>query len=123
MFGRIRLRNTDVNAKRIDARDIEQLFASHPGPGIDERARIDIAPGKHAGKRSVYILERLELFEAANIRVRCGKIRLRLLVAARLLVGFLLRNRVGLPQIRPAVRGDLRQLQRRLDLLAAGSRL
>ena len=37
-----------------------------------------------------------------------------------MLVGFLLRNRVGLPQIRPAVGGDLRQLQRRLDLLAAG---
>src|ERR1035438_4120457 len=61
-------------AKRIDARDIEQLFARHPRPGIDQRARIDIAPCKHPRKRSEDVLERLELFQAANIRVRCRQV-------------------------------------------------
>ena len=120
---RIRLRHADVNAKRIDARNIEQLFAGTLPPGIDECTGINIAPGKHAGKRSVHVLERLEFFQAANIRVPRCQVGECLLVAACLLVGFLLGNRVGLAQVCPAVSGDLRQPQRRFDLLAAGSGL
>ena len=116
---RIGLRNADVNTKRIDARDVEHLSARRR-PGVDESAGIDIAARKHAGKRSVYILERLKLFETADIRIRSGKVRERLLVAAGLLVGFLLRNRVRLAQIRPTVGGDLGQCQCGFDLLTTG---
>ena len=48
---------------------------------------------------------------------------MRLLIAARLRVGFLLRNRIRLAQILPTVGGDLRQIPLRDHLLAAGAGL
>ena len=68
-------------------------------------------------------LERLQLFKAANVRVRRCEVGLGLLVGARLCIGFLLGNRIRLAQVLPAVRGNLREIHLRRDLLPASARL
>ena len=97
-------RSIGMPPKRIDTRDIKQLSARHSRSGINQRTRIDIAARQYARKRRIHILERLKLFQAANIGVCRLQVRQRLLVAACLLVRLLLRNRVRLAQVRPAVR-------------------
>src|SRR5271154_1900591 len=42
---RIGLRNIDVDAQRIDAREVEELATGGSGSGVDERPWIDIAAG------------------------------------------------------------------------------
>ena len=50
---RVGLRNGDVDAQRIDPRDVEELFARPlPASGIDQRAGIDVALGEHAVERA-----------------------------------------------------------------------
>src|SRR5258708_36268929 len=61
--GCVCLWDAGIYPQRIDARKVKQLTAGCPGARVDERARVDVAAGEHAGEWGVDILEPLELFE------------------------------------------------------------
>ena len=69
------------------------------------------------------MLEPFQLFEALHVGIGGGQVRLGLLVAAALGIGFLLRNRVGLAQRLITVCVDFRQVHRGDHLLPRGARL
>ena len=123
--GRVILRDADVHAQRIDAGHVKQFFARGPadGAGVDQRAGIDVALGQHAGERRINVLEGFQLFQAPNVGVGRVEVGLGLLVSTGLLIGFLLRNRVGLAQADIAVGIDLGQVHLRHDLLPVGAGL
>src|SRR5229473_2174094 len=70
----IGLRNAGINPQGIDTRKVKQFAAGSSGAGVDERARVDVAAGQHAGEWCVDILEALELFEAAYVGVSGGQV-------------------------------------------------
>src|SRR5258708_35198446 len=114
------MRNAAINLQGIDPRKVKKFAAGSSGAGVDERARIDVAAGEHAGEWCVDILEALELFEAAYVGVSGGQVGLALLVCAGLLIGFLRGDGVGLAQVLPAVSADFSQLHLRNNLLPRG---
>src|SRR5260370_15849135 len=116
----IGMRSAAISQQGIDARKVKQFAAGSSGAGVDERARIDVAAGEHAGEWCVDILEALELFEAAYVGVSGGQVGLALLVCAGLLIGFLRGDGVSLAKVLPAVSTDFCQLHLRDELLPRG---
>src|SRR5262249_53373835 len=103
--------------------EVEELLALAAVSRVDEGADIDIAPGHHTRKRSVNVLEGLQLLQPAHVGFSGGMVCLGLLVSAGLLVGFLLRDRICLAQVGPTFGKALGQLKLGLNLLAGGAGL
>ena len=119
MAGARSLRDADVHAQRIDAGHIEQFLAG--AAGVDQRAGIDVAFGQHSAEGRVHVFERLQFFQTANVGVICVQVGLGLLIAAGLLIGFLLRNRQSAAERRRQLAAETGELAGELMTTLVGA--
>src|ERR1700733_973325 len=114
----------DVQPELLYGRDVKEFPRLRAGPSVDECSNVRIARRDDAVEGGIDLLKRLQLLQASYIRsAGCGRCFHRAEITDRL-VGFLLGHGARAHQVKPAVRGDLgnvqvglRGIQLRLSLL------